>query len=255
MWKWLILGVLAGSPAWSETVDLELVLGVDTSRSMDFDELVLQREGYAAALEHPAMIGAIRSGRIAITYFDWGGADRHDVILPWTILSTEADARRAADILRRAPVKNLSGTGIAGAIRKGIALIEGNEIASTRRVIDISGDGPNNTSGPVEEARDAAEAAGIEVNGLPIMIKRPFGAYNIDDLDIYYEDCVITGDSAFVLPVFQPEKLIEAILQKIVLEIAGVRPPKRAKLRKAADTDCLIGEKLRKQRQLDRGFE
>lgn len=236
----------------AETVDVELVLGVDTSQSMDFDELTLQREGYAAALEHPALLHAIGYGlhqKIAIIYFDWGGPGKRDVVLPWTIISSQEDAAKAAAALRASPVKNLRGTGISGAILSGIEFMEGNAIQSERQIIDISGDGPNNVGTPVTEARDKAAAKGIEVNGLPLILKEANSIYNLEDLDIYYQDCVITGEKAFVLPVRDVSLLSEAILRKLILEIAGIgRAPK---LWKAASTDCLIGEKLRAQRWFD----
>lgn len=233
-------------------VDIELVLAVDTSRSMDIDELALQREGYASALESPRFGQAISGGmlgKVALMYMDWGGSGRHRVILPWTILSGPEDARAAAAILRAQPVANQSGTGISGAIIKGVEYIEGNPIRGTRRVIDVSGDGPNNEGRPVTEARDVARALGIEVNGLPIMLKRAGGIYNLETLDIYYEDCVITGPAAFVMPVHDPSQLTPAILRKLVLEIAGEMPEARARLRNAVGSDCLIGE----QRRLERG--
>jgi hypothetical protein len=242
---------LWATSAGSEPVDLELVLGVDTSRSMEFEELKLQREGYAQALEHPAIIAGLESGglgRIAITYFDWGGPGRYDIILPWTILESPSDAFRAADILRNEPVKNLSGTGISAAIDHAVSLIENNALTGTRRVIDISGDGPNNVGGAVTEARDRAASLGIEINGLPIMMFEPRGLYNIEDLDFYYEDCVITGPGAFVIPVHDKERLATSILQKLILEIAGQWPQPQPRLHKAVATDCLIGEKLRRHR-------
>ncbi len=247
-----LLFLLTAVPAWAEHVDVELVLGVDTSRSMDYDELALQREGYARALEHRAFIHVVRSGvaqQIALTYFDWGGPGNSDVILPWTIIRSEEDAANAAAILRGSPVKNLRGTGISTAILKGIELIETNDITSERQIIDISGDGPNNVGPPVTEARDEAAAKGIEVNGLPMMLKEPGATYNIGNLDIYYQDCVITGPTAFVIAVQDVDRLATSILQKLVTEIAGKTPEPR--IWRAAQTDCLIGEKLREQRFLD----
>lgn len=247
-----LLLLLLATPAFAQNVDVELVLGVDTSRSMDFDELVLQREGYARALEHPAFINVIRAGpyqKIAITYFDWGGPGQSDIVLPWTIIATEEDARRAAATLRSAPVQNLRGTGISWAIELGMDLIRTNDITSERQIIDISGDGPNNVGTPVTRARDKAAAQGIEVNGLPLMLKKPGGAYNIRDLDIYYEDCVITGPTAFVILVQDTDRLSTSILQKLVTEVAGSMPTPR--IWRASQTDCLIGETLRRQRWED----
>ena len=248
----LAILLLAAAPAFAEPVDVELVLGVDTSRSMDFDELALQREGYARALEHPSFIHVIRAGlhqQVAVTYFDWGGPGHHDVILPWTIINSEDDAAQAAAILRAAEIKNLRGTGISGAIVKGIEMIEANDIQSDRQIIDISGDGPNNVGMPVTQARDQAAAKSIEVNGLPLMLKQPGSTYNIHDLDIYYQDCVVTGPTAFVILVEDVDRLATSILRKLVLEVAGSRA--KPQVWKASQTDCLIGERLRRERWED----
>ena len=186
-----------------------------------------------------------------MTYFDWGGPGHHDVILPWTIIRSEDDAAQAAAILRAAQVKNLRGTGISGAIVKGIELIETNNIQSNRQIIDISGDGPNNVGMPVTQARDQAAAKRIEVNGLPLMLKQPGSTYNILDLDIYYQDCVVTGPTAFVILVEDIDRLATSILRKLVLEVAGHRI--EAQIRKVSQTDCLIGERLRRERWEDDG--
>ncbi|MEM1267880.1 MAG: DUF1194 domain-containing protein [Pseudomonadota bacterium] len=230
-------------------VDLELVLAVDVSRSMDYDELSLQREGYAAALEHPAVTSAFgmgRLGRIALMYFEWGGPGRNRVLVPWTVLSGPEDAAAAAAQLRAAPISGLRGTSISGAMEAAHLWIEANDYVGTRRVVDISGDGPNNRGRPVTEVRAELTRAGIEVNGLPFMVKAPGGSYSIPDLDFYYEDCVITGDSAFVIPIQDMDRLIGSIRQKLVLEIAGLQPERPARLRPAGITDCMIGEKLRR---------
>ena len=242
--------VATATIAAATEVDIELVLAVDTSLSMDPDELRLQREGYAQALEHPAFLSGVGTGptgRIAIIYFD-GGGTQQNLVLPWTILETEADVRRAAETLRNAPISNFRGTGISSGILTGIRQIEETDLDGLRHVIDVSGDGPNNEGMPVTRARDIAAEKGIEINGLPFMFKEPGGWFNIEDLDIYYEDCVITGPSAFVMPVFQPELIAGAIVRKLVLEIAGVMPEVQPEVRNAAGTDCLIGEKLRRER-------
>ncbi len=249
----LILSVLAAcaSPAGAQIrVDLELALAVDVSRSMDLDELRLQREGYAAALEHPAVtsaFGAGPEGRIALMYYEWGGPGRQRVLVGWTLLSTPEDAAAVAAGLRAAPLLGLRGTSISGAMEAGAEWIETNEFIGTRRVIDISGDGPNNRGRPVEDVRDELAVKGIEVNGLPFMVKAPGGSFSIPDLDFYYEDCVITGDSAFVIPIRDMGRLVASIRQKLVLEIAGLQPERPARLRPAAKMDCMIGERLREQ--------
>ncbi len=248
-----ILSVLlmAASPSLGQMrVDVELVLAVDVSRSMDFDELTLQREGYAAALEHPAVTSAFGmgpEGRIALKVFEWGGPRQARVLLDWTVMEGPADAAAAADTLREVPVGNLRGTSISGAMEIAAEWIETNAFIGTRRVVDISGDGPNNQGRPVEVVRDELAAMGIEVNGLPFMVKAPGGSFSIKDLDFYYEDCVITGESAFVIPIREMDRLVASIRQKLILEIAGWQPEREAIVRWAGDTDCMIGEKLRRQ--------
>ncbi|WP_161862794.1 DUF1194 domain-containing protein [Algicella marina] len=252
-----ILGVLltAASPVAVQAqvaVDVELVLAVDVSRSMDYDELTLQREGYAAALEHPAVTSAFgmgAHGRVALMMFEWGGPGQVRLLLDWMVLEGPEDAAVAAQALRQTPVGNLRGTSISAAMEVAGEELETNDFHGTRRVIDISGDGPNNTGRPVEPVRDALAAKGIEVNGLPFMVKTPGGAYTIRDLDFYYEDCVITGDSAFVIPIREMDRLVASIRQKLILEVAGWQPERPARFRRVAKTDCLIGEKLRRQWQ------
>ncbi|MEM8788484.1 MAG: DUF1194 domain-containing protein [Pseudomonadota bacterium] len=249
----LAVALLTGA-ANAEPVDLELVLAVDTSRSMDFEELVLQREGYAAALEHPAVSTALNMGplgRAAIMYFEWGGPGRTRVLVDWTIVEGPEDAAAIAAKLREAPIRGLRGTSISGAMEAAAEALETNAYHGTRRVIDISGDGPNNRGRPVAEVRDEVAAKGIEINGLPFMVKEPGGAYSIPDLDIYYETCVIAGESAFVIPIFEMSRLVASIRQKLVLEISGQPGPPNTRLRPAtAADDCLIGEKLRRRLNL-----
>jgi hypothetical protein len=240
--------MLAAPSAPAETVDLEIVFAVDTSRSMDRDEQLLQREGYAAALTDPAVLEAIRSGpgrRIAIAYLEWGGPSFRKLVLDWRLIETEADAAAAAAALRAAPIRSMSGTSISSGLAYAAELIERNGLDGVRKVIDVSGDGPNNSGAPVVPVRNALLARGFEINGLPLMLKPPTGLFNIPDLDIYYEDCVIGGPSAFVIPVLSAAEIGTAIRQKMVMEISGTAPPPR--LRPAALTDCLIGEKLRRR--------
>ncbi len=246
----LALALAALTAQAGEKVDVELVLAVDTSRSMDFDELEIQREGYAAALEHPAVTSVFSMGphgRVALSYFEWGGRGQVNMLVDWTVLEGPEDAARVAEILRASPVHGQRGTSISGAIEWGINMIVRNGYDGTRRVIDISGDGPNNSGRSVTFARDLAAANGITINGLPFMIKRPEGPFSIPDLDLYYQDCVISGENAFVIPVYEMERLVISIRQKLVLEIAGLpaSPPDPA-LRRVSATDCMVGERLRR---------
>ncbi len=234
-------------------VDLELVLAVDVSRSMDPAEQELQKSGYVAALQHPEVVAAIRAGflgRIAATYVEWAGPGSQAIIAPWTLIDgPEAASGFAASIAGRS-ISYLHGTSISGALAYASGLFEGNGFRSTRQVIDVSGDGPNNMGFPVLEARRAVLERGITINGLPIMLHADyFGGYSIRELDIYYEDCVIGGPGAFLITVENIDRIAEAIRRKLVLEIAGIPPRiERAQFaERAPRIDCLIGEKLRRR--------
>ena len=233
-----------------EPVDVELVLAVDVSQSMDYGEHELQRQGYVAALLHPQVLSAIRGGiygRVAIAYVEWGATQT--VMTPWALIEDAAGAGRFAEALAAAPIRTIHGTSISGALGYAASLFESNGYEGLRQVIDVSGDGPNSSGAPVVPIRDAVLAQGFIVNGLPIMLREPSNTfYSIPDLDIYYADCVIGGPGSFVLPVDDPSQLADAIRQKLVLEIAGA-PPRLttvAETRPAPRIDCLIGEKLRR---------
>lgn len=257
----LAVALCAATPAPGRAadipVDLELVLAVDVSRSMDIEEQQLQRDGYVAALTHPEIVAAIGQGfhgRIALTYVEWAGPEMQTVVMGWQAIDGMAAAETFAAGLAAAPIRHHRGTSISGGLAFAAPLFDGNGFEGARRVIDVSGDGPNNMGIPVEAARDVVVAAGITINGLPIMIRKPPGFLSIDALDVYYEDCVIGGTGAFVVPVQSRAHFAEAIRRKLMLEIAG-RPPDDPAPRlvpvatKATDgrIDCLIGEKLRQQ--------
>jgi Protein of unknown function (DUF1194) len=245
--------------AQSESVDLELVLAVDVSRSMDFEEQELQRDGYAAAFRHPEVLAAIASGplgRIGVTYVEWAGPGVHTILVPWTIVAGHEDAFSFADKIAAAEILRERGTSISSGLDFASGLFAGNGIEGLRRAIDVSGDGPNNMGLPVALVRDQVVAAGITINGLPIML-RPgggFGAYGIRELDIYYEDCVIGGPGAFIVTVDDAAQFPAAIRRKLVLEIAGRVPPPRFIPAAAMmpRIDCLIGEKRRERYLFDR---
>jgi hypothetical protein len=244
--------LLNGQVPAATPVDVELVLAVDVSQSMDPGEHELQRAGYVAALQHPEVLRAIRNGihgRIALTYVEWGGSSTPAVLVPWTLVEDVASVRRVAEILAAAPYRTISGTSLSTALAFAADLFETNDHEGIRRIIDLSGDGPNSSGQPVVPVRDAVLAEGIIVNGLPIMLRAPtYTFWSIPDLDIYYADCVIGGPGAFVLPVREHAQWAEAIRQKLVLEIAG-GPPRllpAAETDRAPRIDCLIGEKLRR---------
>jgi hypothetical protein len=255
MWRILLIMLLLAAPARASEmeVDLELVLAVDVSRSMDVDEQKLQREGYVEAFRHPDVIDAITAGlngRIAVTYIEWAGSSLQKIVIPWTLIEGPAAAARFADNLSTAPIAYYHGTSISGSLLCAQPAFSANTFTSPRQVIDISGDGPNNIGVPVLGVRDRLVAAGITINGLPIMIKRASGFASIENLNVYYEDCVIGGPGAFIIAVRDIGKIAEAIRRKLVLEIAG-RPatysPAAAVERRI---DCMIGERLR-QRWMD----
>lgn len=239
-------------------VDVELVLAVDVSWSMDIDEQRLQREGYVAALRDPDIIAAIRKGDlgvVAITYVEWAGVGLERTVVPWSLVSDEATAASLADKLEAAPIGRLRRTSISSALSH-VATLFQNEFDGLRRVIDISGDGPNNMGMLVTSARDDVLAQGITINGLPIMIKRggTGGYFQIEDLDLYYEDCVIGGSGAFMITVDDAQRFQEAIRRKLILEIAGLSPraiPAQFAVREPR-VDCAVGEKQwRRWRTID----
>lgn len=223
---------LPAASAQERAVDLELVLAVDVSGSVDEVEARLQREGYIAALRHPDVIQAITSGmlgRIALTYVEWAGDFYQRTMLDWTLIAGPADAQGFADALLETPLATAHWTSLSGAIDYAVPLFERNGYEGFRRVIDISGDGYNNRGRPVERARDAAVAAGITINGLPIMNDRPnpWGGMPPRDLDRYFEEQVIGGPGAFIVVAEDYSAFASAILSKLLLEIAGDQPPPR----------------------------
>ena len=220
---------MTGRPAGALPVDLELLLGVDVSGSIDEEEARLQREGYIAAFRHPMIMDAIRSGflgRIAVSYYEWAGFGHMKIIAGWTLIDDRESALAFADKLTEIPPETARRTAISEAIEFAIGYFDDNEIAGKRRVVDISGDGPNNWGPLVTGARDQAVAAGITINGLPIVNDRPspFGWPTFSDLDLYYRDCVIGGQGAFMVVANDFHDFAAAVLKKLVLEIAGLQP-------------------------------
>jgi Protein of unknown function (DUF1194) len=245
----LAFGAFLTAPvtARAETdIDLALVLAVDISNSMEHDEQDLQREGFIEAFRSPLVHKAIsqgRHGRIAVTYMEWAGANFHHVSIPWTVIEGGENALAFAERLARAPLRDVPGTSISGAIDFGLVLLAEGNFESTRRVIDISGDGSNNQGRPVTQARDEAVAMGITINGLPIMLKAP-SILEDTELDEYYRDCVIGGSGAFMVPVRDRQHLVGAIRTKIIREIADVIEPIQLfnKVQVTPRTDCLPNE-------------
>ncbi|MEQ1953699.1 DUF1194 domain-containing protein [Mesorhizobium sp. CN2-181] len=226
--------------------DVELVLAVDVSRSMDADEFALQRAGYVEAIRHPDFINAVRAGRngrIAIAYFEWAGTVRRESLVPWQVIDSPESAQAFAAALAGRPFGGYTGTSISGALDFGNGLFDDNSVDGLRRVIDVSGDGPNNIGLPVTGARDRAVAAGIIVNGLPIII-RPSPTFS--ELDRYYAECVIGGEGSFMLPIRSVDEFATAIRRKLILEVSGATPPAIVIPAAGEPVDCLKGERDRR---------
>jgi Protein of unknown function (DUF1194) len=206
-------------PAQAQTnVDLQLVLAVDTSGSVNQTRFELQRRGYAAAFRHPRVLDAIRSGStgsIAVTMVQWTGPMLQVHALPWTLLKDRATTNAFAEAIEETPRQLFSGgTSISGAIDYAMRLFPGSGFKGFKRVIDVSGDGSNNRGRSVTEARDEAVAAGVVINGLPILALEPY-------LDRYYFQQVIGGPGSFMIPAETYEVFADAVLRKLVLEIAS----------------------------------
>ena len=244
---------LADTRASAIPVDVELVIAVDVSYSMDPDEQSLQREGYVLALTSKEFLQALRQGahgKIAITYFEWAGQSDQKILMPWRMIDGPESADAVAAEIARAPIRRASRTSISGGLRFAKPLFDDSGYRGLRRVIDVSGDGANNAGPLVELIRDDVLAAGITINGLPIMLKRPYkGTMDMDNLDEYYEDCVIGGPGAFVIPIREREKFIEATRTKLVLEVAGRQPdPQIVPTASRARVSCTIGERMWQER-------
>jgi len=232
------------------SVDVELVLAVDVSYSMDMDELAIQREGYAQAIVSKEFLQALKTGpngKIAVTYFEWAASSDQKIIIPWRVIEGPESADAVAAEILKTPIRRASRTSISGAINFAMPLFDENPYRGLRRVIDISGDGPNNNGSPVTLARDTALEKGIVINGLPIMVKEPsYSTMDIDHLDFYYEDCVIGGPGSFVVTIKDRDKFKEAIRTKLLLEVAGRTPDRQIipAAGKEPRVNCMIGEKI-----------
>jgi hypothetical protein len=228
-------------------VDVALVLAVDVSRSMDPDEQELQRQGFIDAFRSPQVHDAIRSGmlgRIIVTYFEWSGVDYQNVIVPWTIIDGPEAAMKFAEGLHDNPIGRLRRTSISGAIDFGVKLLDQTGVEPIRRVIDISGDGPNSSGRGVVAARDEAIAKDITTNSLPIMLKRPSGFGDMENLDLYYKGCVIGGEGAFLIPVRERQQFADAIRTKIIREIAALPAnPLIQTIQADAPVNCFEGDR------------
>jgi len=206
-----------------QAVDLNLVLAVDSSGSVDDDRFDLQKDGYAKAFLNPRVLNAIRNGNeqaIAVTMVQWTGPTLHVVMVPWMVIKDQRTAQTFAAAVAAAPRQIFGGgTSVSGAIDYSVLLLNASPFHAARRVIDISGDGSNNLGRPAEQARDEAVKMGIRINGLPILAVEP-------DLDMYFRQSVIGGPGAFIIPVKSYDAFADAILRKLVAEISQDQRPR-----------------------------
>ena len=244
------------------------------SGSVDDEEAALQREGYIRAFRHPKVIRAILSGyhrKVAVGYFEWAGHGHNKVVVDWTLIDSPQAALVFAGELTKIPPETASRTSLSGAINFAAPWFDKNEYISRRKVIDLSGDGPNNWGELVTKARDKAIAMGVAINGLPIINSRPspYGSSQLQTLDLYFRDCVIGGRSAFIEVAKDFKDFGRAIRRKLILEISGRQPllPDQAGLQLAqfspavpfgkqvqgrrTPPPCNIGEIIRLNRDYD----
>ena len=216
----LVLAMGAGHATTAQTpVDLRLVLAVDVSGSVSDERFKLQLQGYAQAFRSWRILDAIRSGAsrsIAVTVTQWTGPGQQAQVVPWMVVSDEASMLALADAIERMTRQLYGGgTSISGAIDHAMTLFPQGGASSGRQVIDVSGDGANNRGRPAAEARDEAVRQGVTINGLPILALEP-------GLDRYYQDNVIGGPNAFAIAAASYETFAEAVLRKLITEIAGI---------------------------------
>jgi hypothetical protein len=223
--------IFAASPARTEPVDLLLVLAADVSRSVDSQKFQLQREGYAAALSDPRVIDAIQSGRrgrIGVLFLEWSGFGNQKVVIDWTVVDGAKAAQAFGDRLLESPRSFADRTSISGGIDAAVAQLARAPFEAQRRTIDISGDGTNNAGRDVGQARDEAVALGISINGLVILSETPL-PWNPEHtnppggLTKYYRDNVIGGPGSFALEAKDFNSFGEAIIKKMIAEIAALQ--------------------------------
>jgi len=233
----IVLALVTGPAAESvraaepREFDVALVLAVDVSASVDEGEAGIQRAGYIAAMRDPRMAEAVRgglNGRIAVSYVEWSSPTDQRILVPWREITNAADAASFADELEKAPYRPGSTTSISAAIDFCARHIQMSGVQAIRRVIDMSGDGYSDQGGDLKTARDAAVKAGIIINGLPVMNERAAFRSKIPaDLDQYYAKNVTGGRGAFTLVVKKLEDFNKLVLQKLILEIAGLEPTEK----------------------------
>ncbi len=227
----LLACTVGGDAVADERVDLELVLLADASRSIDDGEIRFQRQGYAWAITQPDVLAAIANGyerRIALTYVEWGDADSQEVVVPWTVVDGRISAAAFARHLLETPRRAFGPNAIGNAIAAAHALIEANAIEGTRRVIDFSADSAYSWGGvSIAEARAAALAAEVTINGLAILCRTCNGRPVSYDLEAAFETIIIGGPGSFVITADSDESFAEAVRRKLLLEIAGMSAGRR----------------------------
>ena len=205
------------SPIGAETVDVALVLAADCSGSVSNEDLALQLRGYAEAVASEQVLRAVRAGRhgqIALTFMSWSGVGMHDQLVPWRLIDGIDAAREFSTALLGAPHPMPGFTSLSGAIDFGVMLLKRCRFPAAEQVIDLSGDGLNNDGRLVTAARDDAVAAGVRINGLPIVRRG-------EDIVAYYAENVIGGVAAFLVVANEMASFREAVVRKLVAEIAA----------------------------------
>jgi hypothetical protein len=219
----------------AQATDLLLILAADVSRSIDEAEFALQRKGYSAAVTDPRVLAAIRggaTGSIAICFVEWSGAGEQNVVADWAVIHDEEDAGGFAAAILAAPRSFIGRTSISGAIDFAMERFAAARPRASRRIIDISGDGTNNSGRPITDARDQAVARGVTINGLAIINDKPNPGYAFHTqppggLPEWYRQNVIGGPGAFLRVVEDFRSFADAMTDKLVSEIAGASPPVR----------------------------
>ena len=224
---WLSPAARAERQTAAPSVDLKLVVAVDVSTSMSDEEQRLQRDGYASALRSPDIMHAIRSGRlgrIAIAYVEWARPEYQRLVVPWTVIDNAAEAAAIADEIERQSSAPQGGTSISAALVTAGRLLRTSELQSDREIVDVSGDGPNNSGPHLREAREGLIRRGVTINGLAISLSHSphdmIESFPLDYIVSYYKHCVIGGSGAFVLAVGDPADFARAIRLKLIAEIA-----------------------------------
>ncbi len=232
----LVLALAPPALRAAEPVDLLLVLAADVSRSVTEPKFKLQREGAAAAITHPEVVKAITSGpnrRIAVCFVEWATAGQQNVVIDWTVIDDGEAARSFGDKLVELPRSFTGSTSISHAIDFSVIQLERAPFKAERRVIDISGDGNNNSGRSVTDARDDALAKGVTINALVILTPlaesfRPEHTNPPGGLEKYFQDNVIGGFGAFTVVAENHEAFGRALTKKLIAEIAGLPQPQLA---------------------------